>query len=71
MLTSNFAITYCLHGKKFGADDAPGGEAVAFSGGELCDYAFGYAAFPLWVSSCYIPVKLKILVSESCHASII
>ena len=41
-----------LHGKKFGADVAPSGEAVAFSVGELCDYAFGYAAFPLWVSSC-------------------
>ena len=38
--------------KKFGADAAPSGGAVAFSRGELCDYAFGYAAFPLWVSSC-------------------
>ena len=40
------------HGKKFGTDAAPSGRAVAFTGGELCDYAFGYAAFPLWVSSC-------------------
>ena len=44
--------SYVVHGKKFGADAAPSGEAVAFSGGELCDYAFGYSAFPLWMSSC-------------------
>ena len=47
----NVAATSRPHGKKFGADAAPSDEAVAFSGGELCDYAFGYAAFPLWVSS--------------------
>ena len=43
-----------VHGKKFVADAALRGGAVAFSEGELCDYAFGtfgYAAFPLWVSS--------------------
>ena len=38
--------------KKFGADAAPSGGDVAFSGGELCDCAFEYAAFPLRVSSC-------------------
>ena len=32
------------HGKKFGADAAPSGRAVAFNGEELCVYAFGYAA---------------------------
>ena len=42
----------CQHGKKIGADAAPSGGAVAFNGGVLCVYAFGYAAFPLWVSSC-------------------
>ena len=26
--------------------------AVVFTGGELCDYTFGYDAFPLWVSNC-------------------
>ena len=41
-----------VHGKKIGADAAPSGGAVAFSGGELCDYAFGYAAFPLGVGIC-------------------
>ena len=46
------AIILKLHGKKFGADAALSGGAVAFNGGKLCDYAFGYAAFPLWVSSC-------------------
>ena len=40
------------HRKKLGADAAPSGGAVVFSGRELCDYAFGYAAFPLWMSSC-------------------
>ena len=50
-MTNKLKLDY-THGKKFGADAAPSGEAVAFTGGELCDYAFGYAAFPLWVSSC-------------------
>ena len=31
-----------IHGKKFGADAAPSGGVVAFSGGEFCDNAFGY-----------------------------
>ena len=35
-------------GKKFGIDAAPSGKAVAFIGGELCDYTFRYTAFPLW-----------------------
>ena len=48
-----FLVSIITHNeKKFGADAAPSGGAVAFSGGELCDYAFGYAAFPLWVSCC-------------------
>ena len=38
------------HGNKFATDAASGGRAVALTGRELCDYAFGYAAFPLWVS---------------------
>ena len=38
--------------KKFGTDAAPGGRAVAITGGELCDYTFGYAAFPLLVRNC-------------------
>ena len=41
-----------VHGKKFGTDVDPSGRAVAFTGGELCDYTFRCAAFPLWVSSC-------------------
>ena len=32
----------CIHGKKIGTDAAPSGRAVV-----LCDYTFGYAAFPL------------------------
>ena len=38
-------IFFTAHRKKFGTDAAPSGRAVAFTGGELCDYAFGYAAF--------------------------
>ena len=37
---------------EFSTDAAPSGRSVAFTGGELCDYAFGYATFPLWVRSC-------------------
>ena len=33
-----------LHEKKFSKDAAPRGRAVAFTGGELCDYTFGYFA---------------------------
>ena len=37
-----YAIRTDTHtGKKFGTDTAPGGRAIAFTGGELCDYAFG------------------------------
>ena len=36
-------ITNYLHGKKFGTDVAPSGRAVAFTGGEMYDYTFGYA----------------------------
>ena len=43
---------YSLHGVKFGTDAAPSGRTVVFTGGELCDYTFGYVAFPLWVSNC-------------------
>ena len=48
--------------KKFGTDAAPSGRAVAFTGGELCNYTFGYAAFPLWMSNCSFfgePVDLR------------
>ena len=41
-----------VHGKKFGTDAAPSGRAVAFTGGELCDYTFEYAAFPQSVINC-------------------
>ena len=65
---SQAGVTKNLHGKKFGADADPSGGAVAFSGGELCDYAFGYAAFPLWVSSCpflreqFFFIYMKVLI---------
>ena len=42
-------LLWFLHRKKFGTDAAPSGEAVAFTGGELCGYTFRYAAFSLWV----------------------
>ena len=41
-----------LHGIQIGTEAAPSGRAIAFTGGELCDYTFGYAAFPLWVGRC-------------------
>ena len=40
-----------MHEKNFGTDAAPSGRAVAFTGGELCDYTFGYAAFSLRVNN--------------------
>ena len=35
---------WSVHGKKFCTDAAPSGRAVAFTGGELCNYTFGYVA---------------------------
>ena len=41
-----------IHGKFLCADVVPNDRTIAFTEGALCDYTFGYSAFPLWVSSC-------------------
>ena len=36
--------------KKIGTDASPSSRTVAFTRGDLCDYTFGHAAFPLCMS---------------------
>ena len=60
-----------MHGKIVGADAASSGGAVVFSEGELCDYAFGYAAFPLCVSGCsFLGEQLTYVIGNDLHPSV-